>query len=110
WPRIGLPSLGCEIVELAVVNVGARSAEWFLPILEPFLTPGRREGEIVSNTRRRFRTCPRRIIRLVVVKSRDDARDGSEIAERRDTRLNLGALEGGEPIFAVDFGVDELDE
>ena len=44
-----------KIVELTVVHVGASGAERSFPVLEALLTCPGREGEIVSNTRRRFR-------------------------------------------------------
>src|SRR4029079_17467196 len=99
-----------KIVELTVVDIGAGCAEWGTPVVETRLTPGGGESEIVLHTRPRLGTGPRRVIGTVVVEPGHDSQQAPEITERRDARLDLGALERGQPVLAIDLDVDELDE
>src|SRR4051812_48155943 len=52
------PAFWREVVELAVVDVGARRTEGPLPALVSFLARRRRKGKVVSNASRGFRTVP----------------------------------------------------
>ena len=107
---IGSPTLRRQVVELAVVDVGASSAQRFFPLIETLLGGAGREGQIVAHSGRRLGAGPRRIIRSVVVEPGDDAKYGSEVAEHRNARLNFGALKNRQPVLPINFGVNQLDE
>src|SRR5688500_15075684 len=105
------PRAGREIVEVCVLRISAGCAEWALPVVEARETVGGVEEEVVAVTRRRFRgRRPGRIVRLVIMNSRDDADDCPELAEQCNARLKLCALVREEPVPATHLDVLELAE